>query len=336
MSAPQPALTVVNTATLGFVVSFAAAPHKLSPQVLRDTVEKRMLADLGQRAYVTHTDSKGIVTRSMLFRDSLPEVISPVAALGLATRDAVVAATARTPATRWVHCSRKDGCSRWIYADADVTDDRVRISGNAGAEVNAAGDLVIDADIPASIATTLRASYDAARGVVEPSKINAAIVRYLKAARGSQLSPSTFLLSAAPDDVRAVLAAVVDLKGYAGCYQIGAHDAVNVAALVAPVQQSLEAEIAAVLADTDATIERAKLAQQNDGPNMQERSGDSAHAAIDDVTAKLSLWSDRLGLAMAEVAARLTEAKSALDVEVDLALAAVARRKAARAAAKAA
>lgn len=341
VSAPStaPASPAVATATIGVVVAFAANPAKLSPAFLRDTVEARMRRDLGADAIrtTTTTDSKGKTktTTAMIFRDLLPDVVSPAAALGVAVGVAVVGASGSTPATRWIHVGQKEGVSRWIYTLASVSDAAVDIRGTAGAEARPDGSLIIDPAIPAPIATALRAAYDDARGVVEPSRVNAAIARYLQGRSAQQLTASTYLVPQDDRELSAVLAAIVDLGGFAGCYPVA--NGANAAALVQPVTRSLADDVAAVLAAARDTIDRAKAAAlpSSDKLAFRDSNADTAHAAIDEVRAKLALWRDRLGVVLADVDETLNDADQTLDVACDAALKAVAARKAARAAAAA-
>jgi hypothetical protein len=294
MSAATPVRLVSSSA---HVVLFSAPPVKLTPNALR-----------------------AAFASIPLFEATLPEVVTPVAALGIAVR------AATTDTQRWIHAGQAQGASRWIMTAADVDRTHARIEGYSGVEVRADGALVVDASIPLAVADIVRAAYNTARGVVEPSRLNAALATWCKA-RGQYLRDGSYMLSSLDVDTQAILDAVIALGGIGAAFAVGG---ASLQAFAAPVARSLEDDIAAVLASASAVIAKAKAAQKTDGPTIQERTGDTAHRDIDDVKARLTLWRDRLGLAMGEVDAQLTDAATVLDTELDRALAACAARKAAR------
>jgi hypothetical protein len=297
------------TAT-GTIVLFDAPPTKLAPHALR-----------------------AAFAAVAAFAAKLPDTQSPVAALGIAVRTRGVASKTK----HWIHAGQASNASRWILTDAEITKYHARLEGTAGAEVDAAGRLAIDPGVPVGIAEALRAAYDTARGVVEPAKLNAALASWCHA-RGVKLRDGAYLLDTLDADTRAVLDAVIHLGGLASTHEVGG---AALAALAAPVQRSIEDEVRNVLASVDAVLAKAKDAARPNGPTMQLaenedalRSQETAHRDLDDARARLQTWSDRLGLHLADLAARMTEVERVLDRECDRALDAIRARRAARAAAR--
>ncbi len=308
-------------APLAHVVLFAAPPDKRAPSDLRDAF-----------------------AAVPAFRDSLPDVVSPVAALGLAVKPAT------TDTARFVHGGQAAGVSRWIYTRADVTMDHAHIQGETGIEVRPDGLLRVDPTIPLDVRAIVEDAYRVARGVVEPSRLNSALAAWMRGDRrapatgapallGTYLRDGAYLMPHLDTDTAAILAAVVSLGGLAAAYPV---QGAALASLAAPVQRTLEDEVAAVLRSADDVISKARAAAAPGGPVLQQTSGgdlavgETAHTAIDDVRARLALWRDRLGLALGDVAARLTAAEAALNTACDAALAAAEARKAERKRARAA
>jgi hypothetical protein len=254
--------------------------------------------------------------------------VTPVAALGIAVR------TASDERHKWVHNRTLEGSSRWTYCGATVTEASVSIVG-AGTSAEAAPDgaLTIDVAVPADIARRLRDAYDAARGVVEPSRIAALIDQHLARAGGRRVADHTYLLPELSPATCGALAGLSDLGGWAVCYPLA--DSTQIEALTRPVVRSIEEQIADVIAATEDFLARAAAACEPDGPLLQRRSADTVRADIAAARAAAELWRDRLGLASLDVDGQLAALTDAADEADKRALAAVDERRTTRAATKA-
>jgi hypothetical protein len=298
-----------TTKPAAYVVTFAAPPLKLSPQRLRAAADTRDAARLAA---------------------ALPDVVSPVAAIGIGVK----APGACPSGSRWVHAGTVEGRSRWHYCTARVTSASADIHGAHGAECRADGDLDVDADIPADVARALRAAYEAARGVVEPSKVNALVARLLSKDFGGQsVTSSVYVLPDLPDEVIATLRTLQDLGGLGASFPIG--DPATIAAVAAPVLRSLEDDVAAVVARVADLAARSAACAADDGAaTVHERSGETARRDLDDARERLTVWRDRLGVATHAIESALDTATTSLDVQFDAAMRALEIRRAARAAAR--
>jgi hypothetical protein len=304
-------MTSHNVPVLGYLVSFNSSPVKHTPARLREAASTR---------------------DAQLLHDALPDVVTPVAALGRAVK-----APGATPdGHRWVHAGRADGASHWIFCASDVDENRAVISGYSGAEVHADGTLNVDASVPAAVASALREAYDAARGLVESSKVNAVVARLVaKTWRGQYLRECTYLVPEDTADLRATLTVLTDLGGLAVCLPV-----TDVSGLQAPVARSVEEDVTTLLARVADLTARAKTCTtaDDDGNKHQIRAGtaDTVRRELDEARARLALWQDRLGLQLTTVRSSMAEAEKAMDVAVDDALQAIEARRAARDAARAA
>jgi hypothetical protein len=249
----------------------------------------------------------------------LPDVVTPVAALGRAVRDA-----AATPdGHRWIHVRQHEGCSRWLLCRADVDETRARIEGYDGAECRSDGTLVIDAGVPSGIAAALRAAYDAARGVVDASRVNAAVARVLArtGTRAVKVAPNGYLVDGVDADVRAAVDVVARLGGLAVCLPIPSDAAPT---LAAPVARAVADDARAVLDDVAALAARcrASAAGEPGAPDVRAGSGETARRSLDEARERLAAWRDRLGVQLADVDRALRESGDALAVALRAALAA--------------
>lgn len=257
------------------------------------------------------------------FAAHLPDVVTAVAALGRAVRDAA----ASPPGHRWVFIRQHEGASRWIFARSDVDDTQVSIRGYDGAEARPDGTLTIDAGVPPAVAAALRAAYDAARGVVDAAKVNAAASRVLAAVSrgaghpGIKIAPNGYLVDGVDDDTRATIDAIARLGGLAVCLPIPAAAAPT---LAAPVARAVADEAAAVLADVADLSARclASAAGEPGAPAVRGGSGETARRALDEARERLAGWRDRLGVQVADVDAALQASGDALAVALRGALAA--------------
>ncbi len=249
----------------------------------------------------------------------LPDVVTPVAALGRAVRDAA----ACPPGHRWVHVRQHEGASRWLLCRADVDETRARIEGYDGAEARADGALTIDAGIPSTIAAALRAAYDSARGVVDASRVNAAATRALarRGVRAVKVAPNGYLVDGVDGVVRATVEAIARLGGLAVCLPIPDAAAPT---LAAPVARAVADDAARVLADVAdlAARCRASAAAEPGAPDVRSGSGETARRQLDEARERLACWRDRLGVQLADVDRQLRESGDALAVALRAALAA--------------
>jgi hypothetical protein len=249
----------------------------------------------------------------------LPDVVTPVAALGRAVRDDA----ACPPGHRWVHVRQHEGASRWLLCRADVDETRARIEGYDGAEAAANGSLTIDAGVPAAVAAALRAAYDAARGVVDAARVNAAVARVLAraGARGVKVAPNGYLCDGVDGDVRAAVDAVARLGGLAVCLPIPDAAAPT---LAAPVARAVADDAARVLADVADLAARCRASAAGDpgAPDVRGGSGETARRQLDEARERLATWRDRLGVQLSDVDRALRESGDALAVALRGALAA--------------
>lgn len=264
------------------------------------------------------------LTNATRFMVTLPDVVTPVAALGLAVRVAVDAGH------RWQHNRTAEKASRWTYCAATVTEDTVSILGaNTSAEALPDGRLVIDPDVPSDVAARLRAAYDDARGVVEPSRVLALVVAYLRGIGGRQITSDVVLVPETTSTTCGVLAGLVDLGGWADTVPVA--DPARIARLTSPVTKSIEEQIASVVEDTRAFIARAvDVAKPGSTGKLQARTGDTVREQIAAARAAASLWRDRLSLASLDVDAALGDLEREADAADAAALAAVEERRKAR------
>jgi len=250
---------------------------------------------------------------------NLPDVVTPVAALGRAVRDA----GATPDGHRWVHVRQHEGCSRWLLCRADVDETRARIEGYDGAEARADGTLVVDAGVPAPVAAALRAAYDSARGVIDASRVNAAVARVLasRGTRSVKIAPNGYLVDGVDADTRAAVDAVARLGGLAVCLAIPDAAAPT---LAAPVARAVADEARAVLDDVAALAARcrASAAGEPGAPDVRAGSGETARRALDESRERLAAWRDRLGVQLSDVDRALRESGDALAVALRAALAA--------------
>jgi hypothetical protein len=247
----------------------------------------------------------------------LPDVVTPVAALGRAVRDVC------PPHHRWIHAGTSEGHSRWLFCASDVDDTRARIEGYDGVDAAPDGTLAIDAGVPAAVAAALRAAYDAARGVVDASRVNAAVARVLasRGTRSVKIAPNGYLVDGVDADVRAAVDAVARLGGLAVCLPIPAAAAPT---LAAPVARAVADEARAVLDDVAALAARcrASAAGEPGAPDVRAGSGETARRSLDEARERLAAWRDRLGVQLSDVDRALRESGDALAVALRAALAA--------------
>lgn len=297
----DPASLAVPTSTgvAGVVVVYGSPATKPTPTSLRDT-----FADALDRA------DQGAGDRGFLA--SLPDVVTPVAVLGSAVRRAV------DEGHRWVFVRQAGGSSRWTYASATITTDSVAIVGaGTSAEVAPDGALTVEPGVPPHIEAALREAYTAARGVVEPSKVQALVTAHLHRQGGRQLSPGAMLLPAMSTTTTGVLAGLIDLGGYALAYPVA--DAAQIATLAAPVVRSIEEQIADVAKAAQDFVEKArKVAAPDSSSKIQARSIETVRAEIQAARKAAALWRDRLSLVSLDV----DDALDALKAEADKANAA--------------
>ncbi len=280
-----PASFAIATSTpglAGVLVLFRAPSTRPTPTALQVACSDAMDRALTAPTQAEHDAAKA-------FLASLPDVVSPVAALGLAVREACDAGH------RWTHNRTADKASRWTYCAATVTADSVSILGaGTAAEAFADGRLVVDAGVPGSIAVRLRAAYDAARGVVEPSRIAALVATHLQRMGGRAITSDVYLLPEIGAATCGVLAGLVDLTGWAEAVAVA--DPAKIARLTSPVTRSIEQQIADVVTSTEAFIAKAAAAALPDGGTLQRRTGETVRAEIAAARAAVELWRDRLSL----------------------------------------
>ena len=183
-SAPAPASRAATFAlrplpgVVGALVLVKRPADRLAPSRIVDTFKREIYDAMALHGTLHGANGRGAIldvgpvlssNDSALadrFLASLPETVTPVAALGTAVK----APGSTSPDHRWQHVRTAEKGSRWTYCAAHVSEHSVSIHGSHSAEVDAHGTLTIDADVPPAIATALRVAYDEARGVVEPSR----------------------------------------------------------------------------------------------------------------------------------------------------------------------
>lgn len=313
----------------GVLVLFRAPGERPTPTALRTAFED----STDRAAPVVTTD----IEARAAFLASLPDTITPVAALGLAVRGA------RDTGAEWVHVRTVEGTSQWTYCSSTVTASSVSIHGaGTSAEACADGRLVIDAGVPTHIGDMLRAAYDAARGVVEPSRIKMLVSLYLARQGGRAITDDCYLLPETTPTTCGVLAGLVDLGGWAETIAVA--DPQRIARLSSPVTKSIEQQIADVVEATQAFISRAAsvangdtvTATKPDGTTetrltrITAAQGEHARAEIAAARAAAALWRDRLSLASLDVDAQLDDLDAAATRADEAALAVMAGRKARR------
>lgn len=309
----DPAVFAVPTTkgVAGVLVLFGAPTEKPTPSTLRTR-----FSDAIDRAAPTAND----VDATGAFLGGLPDVVTPVAALGLAVRDAV-----ETDA-RWVHNRTAEKSSRWTYCASSVTADAVSIHGHGTcAEALADGTLTIDSGVPSHIATKLRDGYNAARGVVEPTRISALVAAFLTKQGGRSVASSAYLMPHMTAATCGVLAGLSDLGGWGLTYAVA--DPAQIQALATPVVRSIEEQIADVERATADFVARAAAAAKPDGGRFLAKSGETMREEIAAARAAASLWRDRLNLAALDVDGSLDALDKAADEADRVALAAVAKRR---------
>jgi len=301
----------------GVLVFFGPPSTKPAPSTMRNTFED---AIVGRALPVDATPA--MHERASAFLASLPDVVSPVAALGIAVNHAT------DGKSKWVHNRTFQKASRHTYCAANVTADTVSIHG-AGtcAEASADGTLTIESGVPQAIADRLRAAYLAARGVVETSRVSALIAAYLTKMGGRAIGSAAYLLPSIDPVTCGVLAGLSDLGGFALTYAVA--DPAQVAALAAPVTQSIEEQIADVTEAARLFVEKARDVANgatvevttDDGTtktrnvSIKSTSIDTLRANIENARKAASLWRDRLQLASLDV----DDALTALDADADAA-----------------
>lgn len=328
----------------GVLVVFKAPSKRPSPSLMRAAFADAL--DRARRDEVTGEPFDDVIARETAsgamddkhplvldrnaanaFLASLPEVVTPVAALGIATRIAV------DEGARWVHVRTAEKASKWTYCAATVSESHVSILGNESAEAHADGRLVIDSGVPAHIATQLREAYDAARGVVEPSRVIALVASHLVKRGARAIMSDVYLLPRVVPSTCGVLAGLVDLGGYAETLAVA--DPARIARLSSPVQESIEEQIAKVTKAARDFIERAKtVAQAGSEDTLRKGTGETVRAALAQARADAAMWRDRLQLATLDVDAELGTLDAAADEADRAALAALEERRKARKAAK--
>lgn len=323
----------------GVLVLFRAPNERPTPAKLRDAFEAalgRASSSIKASVGTTRTPQEVIDATtahndgSNTFLASLPDVVTPVAALGVAVR------VARTESSEWVHNGQREGHSRWTYCDSHVQrEGGARILGDADscAEVKPDGTLTIDSGVPADIADTLRSTYDKARGVIEPARIKGLVASHFAKCGGRAITDDTYLMPDVSTVNVGVLAGLIDLGGWGTTVAVA--DPERIAALASPVTKSIEEQIADVIADTQAFISRAKAATDPTSTDMMRESvSETISERIETARQAAALWRDRLKLASLDVDAELQKLEKEVDAEADKALAAVEARRAARKAAK--
>ncbi len=197
------------------------------------------------------------------------------------------------------------------------------------AEARPDGRLDIDAGVPSHIAATLRTAYDAARGVVEPSRIKALVSLYLQRRGGRAITDDCYLLTETSACTLGVLAGLIDLGGWAETVAVA--DAERIARLSSPVTKSIEQQIADVVEATNAFLTKAAAVASGDvvvvdgkakPVTLQKRTGETVRADIAAARRDAALWRDRLSLASLDVDAQL-DALDAAAVQADAAAMAV-------------
>lgn len=313
----------------GVIVSFAAPTKRPTPTVLRTAFDDSITRAIPNPGACV----PDLVNDATKFLASLPDVVSPVAALGLAVRIAV------EPGTKWVHNGTREGSSRWTYCASsigNVNEGGARIVGadDTTAEANANGNLTIDAAVPSHIAATLRTAYAEARGVVEPSRVVALVAAHLVRKHARVITSDLYLLPAMDPVTCGVLAGLVDLGGWAEVFPLA--DPARIARLTGPVTKSIEEQIADVIKNTQEFITKAKAVAawkpdptkpDDKAPALQARTAQTAREQIAEARAAAMLWRDRLGLASLDVDAQLNDLDAAADAADDAAQKEQAKRR---------
>jgi hypothetical protein len=299
-------MTTTNTPA-AYLVTFAAPGLKLTPQRVREAARLRSASR---------------------FEGALPDVVTPVAALGRAVRDAQACPVGHG----WQHAGTTAGSSRWLFCSSVVDEHHALISGASGATAQPDGTLLVDAAVPAVVAAALRAAYDVERGLVEPAKVNGVLSRLLKAHwRGAAVRDCTYVVAAThvDDELRDTLQVLTDLGGLGLVLPLA--DA-NAHAVMAPVAASVADDVAALVARVEDLTARATACADGvvDAADVRAASAETARRDLADARERLALWRDRLGLQLTTVEATMTRAETAMGDAVDAALAAIEARKAAR------
>lgn len=293
------------TTPRAYLVTFAAAPHKVTPQRAREAARIRSATRL---------------------EAALPDVVTPVAALGRAVR----APAACPTGYGWQHAGTAGGSSRWLYCRHDVGRDHATILGTSGATAQPDGTLLVDADIPATVAAGLRAAYATERGLVEPAKINGVMSRLIRAHwRGQAVRDCTYVVGHVDEELRDTLQVLTDLGGLGLVLPLADDDVARVAQ---PVADSVADDVAALVARVDDLTARATACAGGDGDaaDVRGKSAETARRDLDEARERLARWRDLLGLQLSDVEASMARAEQAMDTAVDAALAAIEARKAAR------
>ncbi len=313
---------------VGVLVLFGPPAVKPTPARMRDAfgdaIDRSPGADtcfvVDSAGAPVLVDGQKIIA-SAAFLGGLPESISPVAAIGLAVNGAV------EPGAQWVQNGRAKGASCWTYCASTVTSRAVDIHGTGTtAEVTADGTLTIAHGVPPVVADRLRAAYDTARGVVEPSRVSAIVAAFLAKQGGQYVTSSSYLLPTVSPLTCGVLAGLADLGGFAVTYSVA--DPAQIQALATPVQRSVEEQIAAVTASAAAFIAKAReVAAPSSDASIQGRSIETVRAQIETARNAAEMWRSRLKLASLDVG----EALATLDTDAEnagkLAIAAMAKRR---------
>lgn len=292
----------VGKGVAGVLVLFGPPVIKPTPAALRNAFE-----DACDRAKPHTPDEATHVETTAKFLATLPDVVTPVAALGIAVR------TAKEKDAEWVHNMTREKAARWTYCSAHVTSDAVSINGvRTCAEAAADGTLTIDAGVPSHIATMLRDEYDKARGVVETTRISALVAAYLAKAGGRAIGSAAYLMPETTSSTCGVLAGLTDLGGFAVSYAVA--DPAQIAALAAPVVRSIEDQIADVTKAAQEFMARAaEVAKPDSTARMQERTGETVRASILAARKAAALWQDRLQLVALDVGDTLLNVGDTLD-----------------------
>lgn len=307
---------------VGVLVLLSRPTTRPTPAALRTTFDDAIVG----RALST-TAPAAEHARASAFLGGLPDVVTPVAALGLAVRVAV------ETECKWVHNRTVEKASRWTYCASHVDEHSVSIHGaGTAAEASPDGTLTIDADVPHDVADRLRAAYTEARGVVEPSRVTALVCAHLVRSGARAITSDVYLLPDVDAVTCGVLAGLVDLGGWSETIAVA--DPERIARLSSPVTRSIEEQIADVVKATEEFIARAALATAPDGPTLQKRTGETVREGIAAARSAASMWRDRLSLASLDVDAQLDSLDVAAKKADDDAQRAIEERRAVRDAAR--
>lgn len=305
-------MTRKSTTPAAVTVTPAAAPGSGARLATATTSGDLHVITYSAAGPVTHARLADVIAArgATALAARITDATSPVAALGVAVR------AAAEPGHKWVHTRTHKHSSRWVYTQADVDPARVRIEGYDGATAEADGTLRVDAGVPAGVADRLRAAYDAARGVVDPSRVNAGLTRLIESpdVRGAALRECVYLVDGLHGDVKAALDVIADLGGLAVALRV---DAAAAPSFAQPVQRAVEDEVREAVKVAAALVDKARAAREG-GPALREREpGDTAAAqALREARERLRLWRSRLGLAMGDLDRTILDASHALVAEL--------------------